>query len=75
MCDEIVVNWECVNVRYADDEVITIIEKGLQKIMEKVSNTIEKYGMKLNTKKTKVVVVCKNINQDIATRIKKNKNV
>jgi len=42
-----------------------INEKGLQKIMDKLSATAEKCGMKLNTKKTKTMKVSRNVEEEI----------
>ena len=48
------------DVRFADDQgMIAGTEAGLQKIMDSLNETALKYGMKINTKKTKVMRVCK----------------
>lgn len=70
MEDIINVNGKWVYVRYTDDAVIFVnTEEGLQRMMEQVNNVSEKCGMKLKTKKTKVMMVRKNSNKDIKIRI------
>lgn len=58
----IIVNGELLNnIRYADDSVImSSSAEGLQIMMEKIKSTSEKYGICLNIKKTKHMVVSKN---------------
>jgi hypothetical protein len=49
------------DVRFADDQgMIAGTERGLQKIMDSLNMTAEKYGMKINIKKTKVMRVSRN---------------
>jgi len=46
------------NLRYADDIVlIATSREKLQQLLDKVNETSNKYGMEINTKKTKVMVV------------------
>ena len=46
------------NIRYADDTVlIASTEAGLQLLLNKVLTSSEKFGLILNAKKTKVLVV------------------
>ena len=54
------------DVRFADDQgMIASTEKGLQKIMDKLNATAENFGMKINTKKTKVMKVSRNVGEEI----------
>ena len=46
------------DVRFADDQgMVSSSEQGLQKLMNKVNDTAKKFNMKINVKKTKVMVV------------------
>ena len=46
------------DVRFADDRgMVSETEKGLQKIMDSLNEISQKYGMKINVKKTKVMVI------------------
>ena len=46
------------DVRFADDQgMVAETEKGLQKIMDSLNEISQKYGMKINVKKTKVMVI------------------
>jgi hypothetical protein len=46
------------NLRYADDIVLVATSKeALQQLMDRVNETSGKYGLEINTKKTKVMVV------------------
>ena len=46
------------NIRFADDTaVIAETEEELQNMMTSIINTCEEYGMELNAKKTKTMVV------------------
>ena len=46
------------DIRFADDQaMVAESNKGLQKIMERLNETAEKYGMRINKKKTKVMRV------------------
>jgi hypothetical protein len=46
------------NLRYADDAALVAdTEKKLQKMMDKLNNTCKNYGMDINVKKTKVMVI------------------
>ena len=48
------------DVRFADDQgMVAATEKGLQGIMDALHETATKYGMKINIKKTKTMVVSK----------------
>ena len=52
------------NLRYADDEVLVAdSRKKLQKMLDKMNVSCKIYGMALNVKKTKVVIVS-NSNQE-----------
>ena len=54
------------DVRFADDQgMIASTEKGLQKIMDKLNATVGNFGMKVNTKKTKVMKVSRNVGEEI----------
>ena len=58
-------------IRFADDQaIIGDSEEGLQRIMDKLDQTIEKFNMKINLKKTKMIEIGKNrsSNVDIQTR-------
>jgi hypothetical protein len=47
-------------LRFADDQAMLAgSKKGLQEIMNKLTQVSEKYGMRINTKKTKVMVISK----------------
>ena len=46
------------DVRFADDQgMVASTEQGLQKVMNRLNETAKRYDMKINVKKTKVVVV------------------
>ena len=46
------------DVRFAYDQgMVAETEKGLQKIMDSLNEISQKYGMKINVKKTKVMVI------------------
>ena len=46
------------DVRFADDQgMVAGTEMGLQRLMNKLSDTAENYGMKINIQKTKTMVV------------------
>ena len=48
------------DVRFADDQAMTAnMEKGLQTIINKLSETAKTYNMKINVKKTKTMVISK----------------
>ena len=48
------------NLRYADDAVLVADEKEkLQSMLDKLNEVCKAYGMEINVKKTKVMVVCK----------------
>ena len=48
------------SVRFADDKsMITSSEEGLKSMMNRLNNTAKKYGMKINVKKTKAMIVTK----------------
>ena len=54
------------DVRFADDQAMTAgSESGLQKIMNRVNDTGKEYGMKINVKKTKVMVVSKEERKEV----------
>jgi len=54
------------NVRFADDQgMVAGTERGLQKIMGKLNATAENFGMKINTKKTKIMMVSRNVGEEI----------
>jgi len=57
--DGIKVNGECLNnIRYADDTVIFINDiVGLQYLMDRVVEVSERYGLILNIKKTKFMII------------------
>ena len=47
-------------IRFADDQAMTASpEEGLQRMMEAVERTSENYGMRINLKKTKVMMFTK----------------
>ena len=47
-------------LRFADDQAMLAgSQKGLQEVMDKLTQVSEKYGMRINTKKTKVMVISK----------------
>ena len=46
------------SIRFADDQaMVSDTKTGLQRIMDRLSATAEEYGMKINTKKTKVMTI------------------
>jgi len=48
------------DVRFADDQgMVANTENGLQKLMDRVNETSKRYGMKINVKKTKTMIVSK----------------
>ena len=48
------------NIRFADDQgMLASTKRGLQKIMDALCTNAEEYGMKINIKKTKVIVISK----------------
>ena len=53
------------NLRYANDTVIAQSERDLQALVSKVSDQSEKYAMKLNVKKTQVVVATNKKEEEI----------
>ena len=62
------------DVRLADDQgMIASTEKGLQKIMDKLNATAENFGMKINTKKTKVMKVSRNVGEEINIMINRSR--
>ena len=51
------------NLRYADDAVLVAdTKKKLQRMIDKLNDTCKNYGMDINVKKTKVMVISKNKN-------------
>lgn len=60
--DGVVINGEIINnLRYADDTVIIAdTAEGLQKLIDRVGTACNKYGMKINCKKTHTLIVSKN---------------
>ncbi|KAL3278231.1 hypothetical protein HHI36_013569 [Cryptolaemus montrouzieri] len=51
------------SIRYADDTVlIADSDEGLQRLLNSVSNTCNEFGMKINVKKTKVMIIKKSKN-------------
>ena len=45
-------------MRFADDQgMVSNTERGLQKIMDRLDETAKRFDMRINTKKTKVMVV------------------
>ena len=49
------------DVKYADDQgMVSNTEAGLQSLMDSLSTTAKHYDMKINIKKTKVMVVSRN---------------
>jgi len=62
------------DVRFADDQgMIAGTEKGLQKSMDSLNTTADKYGMKINIKKTKVMRVSKKIGGKVKIEINGNR--
>ena len=48
------------DIRFADDQgMVDNTEEGLQRTMDRLSKTAKEYGMKINVKKTKTMVVSK----------------
>ena len=62
------------DVRFADDQgMVANTETGLQKIMDNLHRTAEQYGMRINIKKTKVIMVSRRVGQKVNIKIKKIK--
>ena len=58
------------DVRFADDQgMVANTETGLQKIMDNLHRTAEQYGMRINIKKTKVMMVSRRVGQKVNIRI------
>jgi NADPH:quinone reductase-like Zn-dependent oxidoreductase len=56
------------NLRYADDIVLVATSKeALQQLMDRVNETSKKYGLEMNIKKTKVMVVSRNREKIVIT--------
>ncbi len=50
------------DVRFADDQaMVSNTEEGLQSIMNKLNDTAKTYDMKINVKKTKTMIITKNM--------------
>ena len=48
------------DVRFADDQgMVASTQNGLQRLMDRVNETSKRYGMKINVKKTKTMIVSK----------------
>ena len=48
------------DVRFADDQaMVSSTNEGLQRLMDRLGKTAEEYGMKVNVKKTKTMVISK----------------
>ena len=59
------------NLRYADDTILLADSReGLQILVDKTTQYCEKYGMALNTKKTKIMIVSKNKIEDDRVHVK-----
>ena len=51
-------------IRFADDQgMVASSARGLQSIMDRLESTARNYGMKINTKKTKVMKVSRNMGE------------
>src|SRR4029077_20838818 len=62
------------DVRFADDQnMVADTERGLQRIMDNLNATVERYEMKINIKKTKVMKVSKNVGGDLNITINGNR--
>jgi hypothetical protein len=62
------------DVRFADDQAMAAgTESGLQKMMDSLNSTAERYGMKINIKKTKVMKVSKKTGGKVNIKINGNK--
>ena len=59
--DGIKVGGEIVKtIRFADDKaVVCSTKEGLQRMINKINRTAEKYGMKINTSKTKIMRIAR----------------
>ena len=64
--DGIVVNGQLINnIRYADDTVLLADSaEGLRRIIDSVVEACNEYGLKINYKKTKVMIINKNTSID-----------
>ena len=59
------------NLRYADDTILLADSReGLQILVNKTTQYCVKYGMALNTKKTKIMIVSKNKIKDDRVHVK-----
>lgn len=58
------------NIRYADDTLIFADSaEGLQTLVNKVANVSRKYGLDINSKKTKCILISKNNSQNFSLTI------
>src|SRR5687768_1880559 len=57
------------DVRLADEQRMVVNTKSLQKIMDGLQATAEAYGMKLKTKKTKVMRTCRKREGEVSIAI------
>jgi len=61
------------DVRFADDQqMVASSESGLQKIMDSLHETAERYGMEINIKKTKVMRVSRKEGRKVSIKIESN---
>lgn len=62
VADGVCVGGESVKaVRFADDQaMVADTADGLQRMMDSLNNTVEEFGMRINIRKTKVMVISKN---------------
>ena len=59
------------NLRYADDTVLLAeTEEELQKLVDTVKEGSLKYGLEMNTKKTKTMIVRRNVKEEVRVNIK-----
>uniref|UniRef100_A0A8D9AT98 Craniofacial development protein 2 n=1 Tax=Cacopsylla melanoneura TaxID=428564 RepID=A0A8D9AT98_9HEMI len=58
------------NIRYADDTIVfSDSQEGLQNLVNRISVTSSKYGLEMNIKKTKVMVISKNNIQNVNIKV------
>jgi endonuclease/exonuclease/phosphatase family metal-dependent hydrolase len=62
------------DVRFADDQaMVDSTEEGLQSTMNALNDTAKKYGMKINTKKTKVMRISRSGRNDVTINLEGQK--
>ena len=70
---ELKINSEKINrISYANDKVAIVkIEAQMQKMIDQISSTGQKYGMKINAGKTKVMQFTKDDDKEVQIKIRR----